>query len=37
MYPDVVVACGERCGTDKEIRDPVVVVEVLSDRTRRWA
>ena len=44
MYPDVVVACGERRGTDKEIRDPVVVVEVLSDSTaardhgvKRWA
>lgn len=44
MYPDVVVACGERRGTDKEIRDPVVVAEVLSDSTaardhgtKRWA
>jgi Uma2 family endonuclease len=37
MYPDVVIACGERRGTDKEIRDPVVVVEILSDRTKRWA
>jgi Uma2 family endonuclease len=36
MYPDVVIACGERRGTDKEIRDPVVV-EVMSDRTKRWA
>jgi Uma2 family endonuclease len=44
MYPDVVIVCGERRGTDKEIRDPVVVVEVLSDSTaardhgaKRWA
>jgi Uma2 family endonuclease len=44
MYPDVVVACGERSGRDKEIRDPVVVVEVLSEGTaardhgvKRWA
>jgi len=44
MYPDVLVACGERRGTDKEIRDPVVVAEVLSDSAaardhgaKRWA
>jgi len=44
MYPDVLVACGERRGTDREIRDPVVVVEVFSPSTaardhgtRRWA
>ena len=44
MYPDVVVACGERRDSDREIRDPVVVVEVLSDSTeardhgfKRWA
>jgi Uma2 family endonuclease len=44
MYPDVVIACGERRGTDKEIRDPVVVIEILSDSTaardhgaKRWA
>jgi len=44
MYPDVVVACGERPDTDREIRDPVVVVEVLSGSTeerdhgfKRWA
>jgi Uma2 family endonuclease len=33
MYPDVVVACGERRDQDREIRDPVVVVEVLSGST----
>ncbi len=44
MYPDVVVAGGERRGRDKEICDPVVVVEVLSGSTEerdhgfsRWA
>jgi Uma2 family endonuclease len=44
MYPDVVVACGARRDSDKEIRDPVVVVEVLSGSTEargrgceRWA
>lgn len=44
MYPDVVVACGERRDTDKELSDPVVVIEVLSDSTaardhgfKRWA
>ena len=33
MYPDVVVACGERRNKDKEVSDPVVLVEVLSDST----
>ena len=33
MYPDVVIACGERRDSDTEIRDPVVVVEVLSGST----
>jgi Uma2 family endonuclease len=44
MYPDVVIACGERRDSDKEIRDPVVVVEVPSGSTEerdhgseRWA
>jgi Uma2 family endonuclease len=44
MYPDVVVACGERRDTDKEVADPVVLVEVLSPSTaardhgyKRWA
>jgi Uma2 family endonuclease len=44
MYPDVVVACGERRDTDKEVSDPVVIVEVLSGSTaardhgfKRWA
>ena len=44
MYPDVVVACGERRDTDKEVSDPVVLVEVLSGSTaerddsfKRWA
>ena len=44
MYPDVVVACGERRDTDQEVSDPVVVVEVLSSSTaerddsfKRWA
>ena len=44
MYPDVLVACGERADTDREVRDPVVVVEVLSPSTaerddsfKRWA
>ncbi len=44
MYPDVVVACGERRDKDKEVSDPVVLVEVLSDSTaardhgyKRWA
>jgi Uma2 family endonuclease len=44
MYPDVVVACGARRGSDKEISDPVVVIEVLSESTavrdhgvKRWA
>ena len=44
MYPDVVVACGERRDTDREVSDPLVVIEVLSDSTgardhgfRRWA
>ena len=44
MYPDVVVACGERRGSDKEIGDPVVVIEILSESTaardhgaKRWA
>jgi Uma2 family endonuclease len=44
MYPDVVVACGDRSDTDKEVSDPVVVVEVLSPNTaerddsfKRWA
>ena len=44
MYPDVVVARGARRDSDKEIRDPVVVVEVLSGSTeerdhgfKRWA
>jgi Uma2 family endonuclease len=44
MYPDVVVACGERRDQDKEIRDPVVVVEAPSGSTeerdhgfKRWA
>ncbi len=33
MYPDVVVACGARRDSDAEVRDPVVVVEVLSGST----
>lgn len=44
MYPDVVVACGERRGSDREISDPVIVVEVASPSTtvrdqgyKRWA
>jgi len=44
MYPDVVVCCGERRDTDREVSDPVVVVEVLSpstaerdDSAKRWA
>lgn len=44
MYPDVVVACGERRDTDQEVSDPVVLVEVLSSSTaardhgyKRWA
>ena len=44
MYPDVVVACGERRDTDQEVGDPVVLVEVLSSSTaardhgyKRWA
>jgi Uma2 family endonuclease len=44
MYPDVIVACGERRDTDKEVSDPVVVIEVLADSTaargrgsNRWA
>jgi Uma2 family endonuclease len=44
MYPDVVVACGERRETDKEVSDPVALVEVLSNSTaardhgyKRWA
>ena len=44
MYPDVIVACGERRDTDKEVSDPVLVIEVLSERTaargrgiNRWA
>ena len=44
MYPDVVVACGARRDSDKQIRDPVVVIEVLSGSTeerdhgfKRWA
>lgn len=44
VYPDVVVACGERQGGDREISDPVVVVEVASPSTtvrdqgyKRWA
>ena len=44
MYPDVVVCCGERRDTDREVSDPVVVVEVLSPSTaerddsfKRWA
>jgi Uma2 family endonuclease len=44
MYPDVLVACGERADTDREVSDPVVVVEILSPSTadrddsfKRWA
>lgn len=44
MYPDVLIACGERADRDKEVSDPVLVVEVLSDSTaardhgyKRWA
>jgi Uma2 family endonuclease len=44
MYPDVVVACGTRSDRDKEVSDPVVLVEVLSNSTaardhgyKRWA
>lgn len=44
MYPDVVAACGERRGSDREISDSVIVVEVLSPSTaardhgyKRWA
>ena len=39
MYPDVVVACGEGRDTDQEVCDPVMVVEVLSDKQgcERWA
>jgi Uma2 family endonuclease len=44
MYPDVVVACGERRDREREVSDPVVLVEVLSDSTaardhgyKRWA
>lgn len=44
VYPDVVIACGERRGRDNVIHDPVVVVEVLSPSTeahdhghKRWA
>ena len=44
MYPDVVVACGERRDSDKGVSEPVVVVEVLSGSTaerddsfKRWA
>ena len=41
MYPDVVVACGERRGTDKEICDPVLVVgsvrRTAARRSKRWA
>ena len=43
MYPDV-VACGERHDTNKDVSDPVVLVEVLSGSTaerddsfKRWA
>jgi Uma2 family endonuclease len=44
MYPDVVVACGKRRDADKEVSDPVALVEVLSNSTaardhgyKRWA
>jgi Uma2 family endonuclease len=44
MYPDVLVACGERADKETEIGDPVVLVEVLSgsraerdDSLKRWA
>jgi Uma2 family endonuclease len=44
MYPDVLVACGERPDTDREVSDPVVIVEVPSPSTaerddsfKRWA
>jgi Uma2 family endonuclease len=44
MYPDVVVACGERRNTERQLADPVVLVEVLSPSTaerddsfKRWA
>jgi Uma2 family endonuclease len=44
LYPEVVVACGPRRGGEREIVDPVVVIEVLSpSRTardhgiKRWA
>jgi Uma2 family endonuclease len=44
LYPDVVVACGPRRGGEREIADPVVVIEVLSPSTtardhgiKRWA
>jgi len=44
MYPDVLVACGERADGDQEVSDPVVLVEVLCNSTaardhgyKRWA
>jgi Uma2 family endonuclease len=44
MYPDVVVVCGEHLDTDKEVSDPLLLVEVLSPSTaesddsfKRWA
>lgn len=33
FYPDVMVACGLRSGTDRDETDPVLLVEVLSGST----
>ena len=44
MYPDVLVACGDRADRDTKVSDPVVLIEVLSGSTaerddsfKRWA
>jgi Uma2 family endonuclease len=37
MYPDVIVARGERRDTDKGASDPVAIVEILSPGTARGA
>ena len=37
MYPDVIVACGDRRDTGKEVSDPVAIIEILSPGTARGA
>lgn len=35
-YPDVVVSCSEKEDDDKSIKFPILIVEVLSDSTRKY-